>query len=51
MASIKECQSHEEGVEMMEKETSRIVVLDEGIEESADSLCSCCKTGQNRAVT
>jgi putative radical SAM-modified peptide len=29
----------------METETSGIVVLDEGIEESADNLSGCCKTG------
>jgi putative radical SAM-modified peptide len=34
----------------METETSSIVVLDEGIEESAESLSACCKTGPNRAT-
>lgn len=33
----------------METENSGIVVLDEGIEESADNLSTCCKTGQARA--
>ncbi len=34
----------------METENSGIVVLDEGIEESAESLSACCQTGQTRAV-
>ncbi len=34
----------------METENSGIVVLDEGIEESAENLSTCCKTGQGRAV-
>ncbi len=29
----------------METENSSIVVLDEGIEESADELTACCKVG------
>ncbi len=29
----------------MEIENSGIVVLDEGIEESSESLTTCCKTG------
>ncbi len=27
-----------------------IVVLDEGIEENAESLAGCCKTGQAKAI-
>ncbi len=34
----------------MENGNGAIVVLDEGIEENAESLSGCCKTGQAKAI-